>query len=138
MHAHPRNRRALVIVVALALCVGSTAAVATAKSSSLHLGGKWTGSYSGSYAGTFTINWTQTGSKLKGTIHLSNPNGIYGINGSVTGDAIQFGAVTAGATYTGTVSASSTAMGGKYVTANGGHGTWGAKKYVPKKVVKKS
>jgi len=133
MHAQPRSRRVVWIVAALALLVGGTAAVATAKSSTLHLGGKWTGTYGGSYSGNFTINWIQSGSTLTGTIHLSNPNGIYGINGSVTGDAIQFGAVTAGATYTGTVSKSGKAMGGKYVTGNGGHGTWGAKKYVPKK-----
>jgi len=133
MHAHPRSRRALWIAVAFALCVAGTATVATAKSSTLHLGGKWTGTYSGSYAGSLTINWIQSNSKLAGTIHLSNPKGNYGINGSVNGSSIKFGAVTAGATYTGSVSKSGLAMGGKYVTGNGGSGTWGAKKYVPKK-----
>jgi len=133
MQAHPRSRRALWVAMALAVCIGSTAAVATARSSTLHLGGKWTGTYTGSYSGTFTINWTQSGSKLTGTINLSRPKGIYGINGSVNGDAISFGAVTAGATYTGSVSKSGKSMGGKYVTANGGSGHWAAQKYVPKK-----
>jgi hypothetical protein len=133
MHAHPRSRRALWIAVALALCVAGTATVATAKSSTLHLGGKWTGTYTGSYSGHFTINWIQSGSKLAGTINLSSPKGSYGINGSVNGSSISFGAVTAGATYTGSVSKSGKSMGGKYVTGNGGSGHWAAQKYVPKK-----
>jgi hypothetical protein len=133
MHAHPRSRRALWIGVALALCIAGTATVATAKSSTLHLGGKWTGTYNGSYSGTFTINWIQSGSKLAGTIHLSSPKGSYGIDGSVTGASIKFGAVTAGALYKGSVSKSGKSMGGTYTTGNGGSGHWAARKYVPKK-----
>jgi hypothetical protein len=133
MHAQPRRRRALSILVALVLCVGGTAAVATAKSSTLHLGGKWTGTYSGAYTGNFTINWIQSGSKLAGTIHLSSPNGTYGISGSVSGTAIHFGAVTAGAKYAGTVAASGKSMGGTYTAGTGGTGHWAAQKYVPKK-----
>jgi hypothetical protein len=120
-------------VLALALCVGGTATVAAARSSTLHLGGKWTGSYNGAYSGTFTINWTQSGTKLSGSINLSNPKGSYRITGGVTGTAIQFGAVTAGATYTGTVSKSGKSMSGKYTAGTGGTGHWSAKKYVPKK-----
>ena len=133
MHGHPRSRRAVSIVVALALCVGGTAAVATAKSSTLHLGGKWTGTYNGAYSGNFTINWIQSGSNLAGTINLSSPKGIYGISGSVSGTAIHFGAVTAGAKYSGTVSASGKSMGGTYTAGSGGTGHWSATKYVPKK-----
>jgi len=134
MHAHPRSRRALwIIVVALALCIAGTATVATAKSSTLHLGGKWTGTYNGSYSGTFTINWIQSGSKLAGTINLSRPKGSYGINGSIDGASIKFGAVTAGALYKGSVSKSGKSMGGTYTTGNGGSGHWAATKVVPKK-----
>jgi hypothetical protein len=133
MNAHPRNRRALWIVVALVLCVGSTAAVAAAKSSTLHLGGKWTGTYNGAYSGSFTINWIQSGSKLSGTINLSSPKGSYGITGSVSGTAIHFGAVTAGAKYKGSVSESGKSMGGTYTAGTSGTGHWAAKKSVPTK-----
>ena len=36
------------------------------------LSGTWSGQYSGGYNGTFTLNWTQSGSKLTGTIKLSS------------------------------------------------------------------
>jgi hypothetical protein len=137
MHVHPRTRRALLIVAALALCAGSTAAVGTAKPSALHLGGKWTGSYSGSYSGTFTIIWGQVGSRLVGSIHLSNPNGSYRISGRVNGNAIKFGAVTVGDVCTGSVSKSGTAMSGNYVTGDHGSGSWAARKVVAKKKKKK-
>jgi hypothetical protein len=133
MKVHPRRRRALWVAVVVALCVGGMATVATAKSSTLHLGGKWTGTYNGAYSGTFTINWIQSGSKLSGTINLSNPKGSYGITGSVSGTAIHFGAVTAGAKYSGSVTKLGTAMGGTYTAGTGGTGHWAAKKYVPKK-----
>lgn len=133
MHAHPRSRRALGVVVALILCVAGLATMAEARSSTLHLGGKWTGTYSGAYSGSFTIKWIQSGSKLSGTIDLSNPKGNYGITGSVSGTAIHFGAVTAGAKYSGTVARSGASMGGTYTAGTGGTGHWSAKKSVPKK-----
>ena len=76
------------------------------------LAGTWSGQYSGGYNGTFTLHWTQSGSKLTGTIKLSQPSGTFNVNGSVHGSAISFGAVSAGATYTGSVSGKS--MSGSY------------------------
>lgn len=107
----------------LAAC-WSTAAIA-ASSSTPHLAGTWSGHYSGAYSGTFKLHWTQSGSRLRGSIKLSSPRGTYGINGSVHGSAITFGAVGAGATYTGSVSGKS--MSGRYKTRNGG-GPWSARK----------
>ena len=89
------------------------------------LAGTWSGRYNGAFTGTFTLHWTQTKSKLHGTIALSNPQGTYGINGSVNGSAISFGAVGAGATYTGSVSGKS--MSGSYKSPRGG-GKWSAHK----------
>jgi hypothetical protein len=89
------------------------------------LSGTWSGQYSGGYNGTFTLKWTQSGSKLTGTIKLSSPSGTFPITGSVHGGAIQFGAVGAGATYTGSVSGKS--MSGKYQAAPKG-GSWSATK----------
>ena len=111
-------------VALLAICPG-TAAVAAPNGSGLHLAGTWSGKYAGAYSGTFTLRWTQVGSKLNGSITLSKPRGKYPITGRVSGTAITFGAVGAGATYTGSVSAKS--MSGRYKTATGG-GTWSAKK----------
>jgi hypothetical protein len=122
-------RRALpVLSVAalLAVCCGGTT-VAAASSSKPHLAGTWSGHYSGAYSGTFTIHWTQRASRLSGSITLSNPHGKYSITGGVTGNAIRFGAVGAGATYTGSVSASGKSMSGKYRTRKGG-GSWSARK----------
>ncbi|HVP75675.1 MAG TPA: hypothetical protein VMS63_06605 [Gaiellaceae bacterium] len=89
------------------------------------LSGTWSGHYSGGYNGMFTLVWTQSGSKLTGTIKLSSPSGTYSINGSVHGGAIQFGAVTVGATYKGSVSG--TSMSGTYQASPRG-GFWSAKK----------
>jgi hypothetical protein len=89
------------------------------------LSGTWSGQYSGGYNGTFVLHWTQSGSKLTGTIKLSQPSGTFSINGSVHGSAISFGAVGAGATYTGSVSGKS--MSGNYKAAPEG-GSWSAKK----------
>jgi hypothetical protein len=107
----------------LAICSGSTAIAAS--SSKPHLAGTWSGHYSGAYSGTFTLHWTQSGSKLSGSITLSNPRGKYHISGSVHGSAITFGAVGAGATYTGSVSGKS--MSGRYKSRKGG-GPWSARK----------
>lgn len=88
------------------------------------LPGKWSGQYSGAFTGTFHLNWTQSGSKLSGTITLSDPPETTGITGSVSGGAIKFGTVS-GAVYSGTISGSS--MSGNYVTPKGG-GSWNANK----------
>jgi hypothetical protein len=93
------------------------------------LSGKWSGQYSGSYQGTFLLHWLQSGSKLKGSIQLSNPGTSLPINGSVVGNSIRFGTVGSyGITYTGTVSGSS--MSGTYQVANGNGsgGNWNASK----------
>jgi hypothetical protein len=107
------------------------AAVSSAKPPTKHhpksvsLAGTWSGHYSGTFSGTFTLHWTKSGSHLSGSITLSYPSGNYGINGSVHGSAISFGAVGAGATYTGKVSGKS--MSGNYESPKGG-GTWSAHK----------
>jgi hypothetical protein len=113
----------LSVAVLLAVFGGMTATAAVTSSPSL--AGTWSGKYSGAFAGTFKLHWKQSGSKLTGTITLSNPSGKYGITGSVRGNAIKFGAVGAGATYTGSVSDNS--MSGHYKTPRGG-GTWSAYK----------
>jgi len=121
-----RSPLALVVsALALAVCGGGTAALAGVGSSPGHLAGTWSGRYSGAFAGTFTLHWKQTGIRLTGTISLSNPQGRYGITGSVHRSAIQFGTVGAGATYTGSVSGSS--MSGSYRSPRGG-GHWSAHK----------
>jgi hypothetical protein len=127
MHIFSSARKAAVLLsalsaVALLAVCGGTASAAT---STGHLAGTWSGSYGGAFAGTFTLHWTQAGSRLSGSIVLSNPHGKYGITGSVRGTAIKFGAVGAGATYTGSVSGKS--MSGKYRSPQGG-GTWSAHK----------
>ena len=115
----------LLVAALLALCSSGTTAFAGVSSSRLHLAGTWSGKYSGAYSGRFTLRWTQSGSRLIGSITLSNPSGRYGISGSVHGSAITFGAVAAGATYTGSVSG--TSMSGRYRTAKG-VGSWSAHK----------
>jgi hypothetical protein len=121
------HKRALVLSVTAFLAVCFTAAaLATTPPTRSTLAGTWTGSYSGAFAGTFRFTWAQTGTKLKGTIHLSNPVGNYGISGLVgRKGAIQFGVVGAGATYKGTVSGSS--MSGTYKSPQGS-GSWSAHK----------
>jgi hypothetical protein len=88
------------------------------------LAGKWSGSYSGAFSGTFTLRWTQTGSRLHGSITL-RPGGTYPITGSVRDSKIAFGAVGIGATYSGSVSGRS--MSGRWHTPRGG-GRWSAHK----------
>ena len=89
------------------------------------LSGKWTGTYSGTFSGTFVLNWTQSGSKLSGTIKLSTA-GTDNVNGTVDGSSIKFGTVGGQAVhYTGSVSGDS--MSGSYSTA-AGDGTWSAHK----------
>jgi hypothetical protein len=125
-----RCRAALVpmlcVVAVLILCFCAVAAAAAPK---LRLAGSWSGSYSGAFAGTFKLEWTQTGSKLAGSITLSSPKGKYGINGSITGRTIKFGAVGVGATYKGSVSG--TKMSGSFRSPQGG-GTWSAHRCKPR------
>jgi hypothetical protein len=121
---------ALWIAASLALaCCGT--ALAAASASSTHaattsgLAGKWKGHYSGAVSGHFTIRWTKTGSRLHGSITLSNPNGKYDISGSVNNGKIKFGAVSVGAKYKGTVRG--TSMSGTWTSPQGG-GSWSATK----------
>jgi hypothetical protein len=123
-HGLARAIPALGVAALLALCCSTGIATAAVSAPKPHLAGTWSGKYSGAFSGTFTLRWTLSGSKLKGTIALSNPRGRYGINGSVHGRSITFGAVGAGATYTGSVSGKS--MSGHYKSPNGG-GSWSAK-----------
>jgi hypothetical protein len=131
MRVYPLHRRIRFVIPVLSaatllvVCCSGTTAVAAVSSSRTHLAGTWSGKYSGAFAGRFTLHWTQSGSKLSGSITLSNPSGKYGIGGSVRGSAITFGAVGAGATYTGSVSGNS--MSGRYKSPQGG-GTWSAHK----------
>ena len=81
----------------------------------LQLGGIWTGSYTGGkFSGNFTLNWTQTGTKLDGSLKLSDPSGTYNCTGSINGSSVQFGAVSVGATYTGSVSSDGKSMSGNW------------------------
>jgi hypothetical protein len=95
----------------------------TSTSSASDLSGKWNGTYSGAYTGTFTLTWQQSGSKLSGTIDLSQ-GGANSVNGTVNGGSIKFGTVGGpDITYTGSASGSS--MAGSYNTPGGG-GSWSA------------
>lgn len=120
-----RRRFAGLIPVVIALAVGCSVTAASAATRPLHVAGTWKGSYSGAVSGTFTLRWTQTGSRLTGSITLSTPHGKYGITGRVRGGAISFGAVSVGATYKGTVNGKS--MSGTWNSAQGG-GSWSASK----------
>jgi hypothetical protein len=116
-------------VVAVAIIVGQLATTATATNGRLaggSLTGTWSGTYSGAYHGTFTLHWTQSRSRLTGTIKLSSV-GRTNITGSVRGSTIRFGTVgNANAiTYSGSVSGKS--MSGTYKTGGAG-GTWSAHK----------
>ena len=125
-----RRLPALWIAALLALvCCGT--ALAAASTSSSHaatrstLAGKWKGHYSGAFSGRFTIRWKKTGSLLHGNITLSNPQGRYGISGSVNRGKIKFGAVSVGAKYRGKVRG--TSMSGTWTSPQGG-GSWSATK----------
>jgi hypothetical protein len=94
------------------------------------LSGTWSGQYSGAYKGTFTLHWTQTGSKLTGTIDVSSLNGTLPITGTVNGSAIQFGTVgSTEITYSGSVSGDSMSGTYEFHTASGtSGGPWSATK----------
>ena len=120
---------ALWIAAVLALACSATA-VAAASASGSHvatesLAGKWKGHYSGAFSGHFTLRWRRTGSRLHGSITLSNPAGKYGISGSVNNGKIKFGAVSVGAKYKGRVRG--TSMSGTWTSPQGG-GSWSATK----------
>ena len=91
------------------------------------LTGAWSGNYSGAYHGTFTLQWTQSGSKLSGTIKLSANRGAkVPLKGTVHGNTIRFGTVgSAAITYSGSVSGGS--MSGTWKSGGAG-GTWKAHK----------
>lgn len=128
---------AAALAVALGACSGSTggsgsnasatartsapaaasAPASSAKASSApaasSLAGTWSGHYSGAFNGTFRLTWRQSGTHLRGTIHISDPDQSMPINGIVKGSAIRFGTVGSTAiTYSGTISGSS--MSGTY------------------------
>src|SRR5437667_3149448 len=81
----PLRTRILWVGALLAVCCSCATAMAAGGSSQLNLAGRWSGKYSGAFAGTFRLQWTQSGSKLHGSIALSNPKGTYDINGAVLG-----------------------------------------------------
>ena len=122
-------RRVVVLWVAVLVAASCSAAALafTRAAQSVKLGGTWSGSYTGGYSGTFTIQWTQSRSRLQGKIALSNPHGTYNITGSVNGTKINFGAVSVGAVYTGSLSRSGLSMSGKW-TSGTYKGTWRAHK----------
>ena len=94
----------------------------------LELGGTWSGTYhGGKFSGTFTLNWTQSGTKLTGSLKLSDPSGTYNCTGTISGSSIKFGAVSVGATYTGSVSSNGKSMSGNW-TSPEDSGSWSASK----------
>lgn len=134
-HRISRVIPALSVAALLAMCWSSTsiaAATSPSKQSGLKLHtvrssltGKWSGQYSGAYSGTFKLRWTQSGSRLSGSITFSNARGTSSIKGTVRGSTIGFGAVGSGVTYSGSVSGNS--MSGRYKTPKGG-GSWRARR----------
>ena len=124
-------------VTAVVAIGGATSGVAAAKTKhhahkparkALQLGGTWTGKYTGGkYSGNFTLSWKQTGTKLSGSLKLSNPSGSYDCTGTINGSSIQFGAVSVGATYTGSVSNNGKSMSGNWKSPVDS-GSWSATK----------
>jgi len=105
----------------------SAVAASSAPAAAGPLTGTWNGHYGGSYQGTFVLHWHQSGSKLSGRIHISNPASSLPIHGSVGGGSIQFGTVGSYAiTYSGTVSG--TSMSGTYKVGGAQGGNWSASK----------
>ncbi len=116
-------------VIAVAIIVGQLGTAAAATNGRLaadSLTGTWSGKYGGDYHGTFTLHWTQSRSKLTGTINLSSV-GRTNITGTVHGSTISFGTVGSrnAITYSGSVSG--TSMSGTYKTGGAG-GSWSAHK----------
>jgi hypothetical protein len=136
---HPQSPRrriaravpALWLAALIAVCCAGTALAASSSGSGAakkaNLSGKWKGQYSGAYSGKFTIHWTQTGRKLKGTLTLSNPKSKNTISGSVRGKKIKFGTVDSSNAITYHGSWSKGTMSGSY-DAGGRSGSWSAHK----------
>jgi hypothetical protein len=129
----PMRKRATAAIVtgavAAAIIVGQLGTAAAATNGRLaadSLTGTWSGTYSGAYHGTFTLHWTQSRSRLTGTIKLSTA-GRTNITGSVSGNTIRFGTVGNGNTITYSGSVSGTSMSGTY-KAGGAGGSWSAHK----------
>jgi hypothetical protein len=118
-------RPRIAVLLALACCGAALAAASSQAASRPTLAGKWKGHYGGAVSGHFTIHWKQTGSRLHGSITLSNPSGKYDIGGSVHDGKIKFGAVSVGAKYKGKVRG--TSMSGTWTSPQGG-GSWSASK----------
>jgi hypothetical protein len=105
----------------------SAVAASSAPAAAGLLTGTWNGQYGGSYQGAFVLRWHQSGSKLGGHIHISNPASTLPIHGSVAGGSIQFGTVGSYViTYSGTVSGHS--MSGTYKVGGAQGGNWSASK----------
>jgi len=127
-----RKRPAAAIVVgviAMVIVIGQLATAAAAANSRLaggSLTGTWSGTYGGAYHGTFTLHWTQSRSRLTGTIKLSSV-GTTNITGSVSGSTIRFGTVGSANAITYSGSVSGTSMSGTYKTGGAG-GSWRAHK----------
>jgi hypothetical protein len=120
-----RKRDGIRPAAAIATCaVAAAMLVGQGHAAGSSLSGGWSGRYSGAYTGTFTLHWTQSGSRLHGTIKLSASRGTFGLTGTVRGSSIKFGTVGGPAiTYSG--SASGRSMSGHYSTPGGG-GPWSA------------
>jgi hypothetical protein len=141
MRGSSRHRRVAMLAAALSVSAvvalgGALGGVATAKTKHPHkppkkileLGGTWSGKYSGSkFSGTFTLNWTQSGTNLTGSLKLSDPSGTYVCTGTINGNSIKFGAVSVGAKYTGSVASDGKSMSGNW-TAPADAGSWSASK----------
>ena len=146
-HAHSRRRVSTTALVALTATIpvllagcGSSKPKATSSSVSsggavkavtgggANLSGSWNGRYGGSFSGTFKLTWTQSGSKLTGSITLSAPPSTLDINGTINGNKISFGTVgSAAISYTGSEQ-QGTVMEGSYTVGGSGGGSWGASK----------
>ena len=142
MRTSSRRRRLPLLAISLSVAAlvtfgGATGGVAAAKTNHhphkpahklLELGGTWSGNYhGGKFSGSFTLNWTQSGGKLTGSLKLSNPSGTYNCTGTINGSSIKFGAVSVGATYTGSVSGNGKSMSGNW-TSPDDSGSWSASK----------
>lgn len=98
---------------AAAASASASSAKASSAPAASSLAGTWSGHYSGAFNGTFRLTWRQSGTHLRGTIHISDPGQSMPINGIVKGSSIRFGTVGSTAiTYSGTISGSS--MSGTY------------------------
>ncbi len=122
-----RKRPAAVIAIVIVAGLFAGAAAATnGRLAGGSLTGTWSGSYGGAYHGTFTLHWTQSRSRLTGTITISSL-GRMNITGSVKGSTIRFGSVGSANAITYSGSVSGTSMSGTYKTGGAG-GRWSAHK----------